>query len=256
MQSTSFTLLYTRTFTTCVASKQNCTPIPHHSPRFHLPRRIVCLPPCSMSSQLPSTRKDMTPTYFPVVCDRLTKRPRKPSTLGSLRHLHASSDFGQMIGQLPQTMSGMESTPAETYCPSKVPISSLISAKPTPLSPAAVQGELPRMSDFLLGSKLITDSSHQRNDITNRFGIHPQTVPNASSNMATEPKVDFVDRINMSSSLGAQRARKSVLGRSGRESRLENSSSTAPLKQKVIPCPYEFCEKTFSRNSNLKGMSN
>lgn len=193
-------------------------------------------------------------TAFPIVCDRPTKRPRKLANDGALAHLQTSNTSAGLPRNSPLPSEPLPISPPGTYFTSKVPISSLISSRPSP-SPSPVRSELPRMDELLLGSQVHGESGQ----FSHTAPFRPaQPTPTLNTHrMHSEGPSANIDSANARAfnarAFNTREESTSVQGKWPKIHHQADSNSGGSLKQKVIPCPYEFCQKTFSRNSNLKG---
>lgn len=177
------------------------------------------------------------------VGERGVKRPRQIHAVSESRSFHHDPSLSS--ASLPHPVH-----PGEN----RVTISSLVTLHPLPSEPVVTRPvKLPKMHEILRQSLPIPASSTSQEVVFppkpsngDRLALHYNSGT-AASTLRTRDHLQGTSISELHYNNNPQYTLPSI----NRYSRI--GKSVPHTKQKMIPCPYDFCDKTFSRNSNLKG---
>lgn len=185
--------------------------------------------------------------------ERPSKRPRQNSIVHS-RGPHASppSELPSKYRKLADSRS-LPLPPRATIVQNRVPISALLSLRPPGSPVGGEKPQLPKLSDVLLGSSHIPGG--MRSETLSPLSlVSNQAMTSNSQSQTGTPLPKVMSTSPISTHLGT--ANDAPPPPPQMVPRLPAPVVNVPsgAKRKVIPCPYQFCQKKFSRNSNLKGV--
>lgn len=184
-----------------------------------------------MESQPPSNIQMYPKRSLSGLYEGPLKRPRRLPPMEST-NLDSIGSSTTIQGQISPPNPSSSSSPIDNVVGSRVAISSLLSLRPTNEQPY-IGSVLPGVRDLIKNNIPGQESSDvSTSAILSTSALTSLPFPTGTT---TIPQVAHIDK------------------RRDMYTQRQTQQGTTTTKQKVIPCPYEFCQKTFSRNSNLKG---